>query len=77
MTSYGILFVWNHDSAPPRRTTVRGIFSHGPAAAPAGPGTVTSAQAPFPPSKAGFPEGGTLDTRTSIMPPADAGSYII
>ena len=77
MTSYGILFVWNHDSAPPRRTTVRGIFSHGPAAAPAGPGTVTSEQAPFPPSQAGFPEGGTLDMRTSIMLPATAGSYII
>ena len=77
MTSYGILFVWNHDSAPPRRATVRGIFSRSPATIPAGPGTATSAHAPFPPSQAGFPEGDTLDTRTSIMPPATAGSYII
>ena len=77
MTSYGILFVWNHDSAPPQGATVRGMFSHGPATIPAGPGTVTSAHAPFSPSQAGFPEGGTLDTRTSIMLPADTGSYII
>ena len=57
----------HHDSAPPRRVTVRGMFSRGPAPAPSG-GRAKPRRMPLSRSPAPEPLGRrTLDIRASIM----------